>query len=76
MARAPAVDENRQAAGLRLGYSTLPGVADEMVDGSGNIRPVWHQATAALAAMSDHQLHERFARADRYLRDAGVFYHS
>ncbi|HEV7437751.1 MAG TPA: circularly permuted type 2 ATP-grasp protein, partial [Pseudorhizobium sp.] len=46
------------------------------VDGSGNIRPVWHQATAALAAMSDHQLHERFARADRYLRDAGVFYHS
>ncbi|MCJ8521319.1 circularly permuted type 2 ATP-grasp protein [Rhizobium tarimense] len=54
----------------------LPGIADEMMDGDGGVRSVWQQFTAALAGMSQHQLHERFARADRYLRDAGVFYHS
>ena len=29
---------------------------------------------SAIETMSDEELHERFSRADRYLRDAGVFY--
>ncbi len=67
-----AADDTR--TGRTAGYSPLPGVADEMVDPSGNIRPVWRSFVAAIDAMPDHELHERFARADRYLRDAGVFY--
>ncbi len=67
----------KPASGTRaLGYRALPGVADEMLDADGNIRPVWQKFVAALSKMSEHELHERFARADRYLRDAGVFYRS
>lgn len=65
-----------QGEGSFFDYRALPGVADEMLDGSGNVRPVWQQFLSALAGMSEHELRERFARADRYLRDAGVFYHS
>ncbi|MBP1848950.1 circularly permuted type 2 ATP-grasp protein [Rhizobium halophytocola] len=65
------------AAGGALGaahYRALPGVADEMLDAEGRIRPVWQKFVAAIDAMSEQELHERFSRADRYLRDAGVFY--
>lgn len=55
-------------------YSALPGVADEMVDNAGAVRPVWQNLLAALSRMPEGELSERFARADRYLRDAGVFY--
>ncbi|MDE1991460.1 MAG: circularly permuted type 2 ATP-grasp protein [Rhizobiaceae bacterium] len=55
-------------------YSALPGVADEMVDNTGAVRPVWQNLLAALTRMPEKELLERFARADRYLRDAGVFY--
>ena len=55
-------------------YRALPGVADEMLDANGVIKPVWQKFVAAIDAMSEPELHERFARADRYLRDAGVFY--
>ncbi|MEB2845636.1 hypothetical protein GAO09_22140 [Rhizobiales bacterium RZME27] len=57
-----------------LGYAALPGVADEMLDGQGNVRPVWRKLIAHLDRLPIRELHERFARADRYLRDAGVFY--
>ncbi|QLF68136.1 circularly permuted type 2 ATP-grasp protein [Peteryoungia desertarenae] len=56
------------------GYRLLPGAADEMLDQQGNVRPVWQHFVSAIDQMSEHDLHERFARADRYLRDAGVFY--
>lgn len=55
-------------------YAAMPGVADEMVDKSGAVRPVWQKFLAGLSRMPEKELHERFARADRYLRDAGVFY--
>ncbi len=57
-----------------LGYRALPGVTDEMMDATGHVRPVWQAMFAALSRMDDHERGERFARADRYLRDAGVFY--
>ncbi|EJL52388.1 hypothetical protein PMI09_03862 [Rhizobium sp. CF122] len=57
-----------------LGYAPLPGVADEMVDTNGAIRPVWQRFFAHLSGMPEKDLTERFTRADRYLRDAGVFY--
>lgn len=70
-----AVNKNPGAA-RAMGYRALPGIADEMLDTDGNIRPVWKKFVAALSKMSEQELHERFARADRYLRDAGVFYRS
>ena len=55
-------------------YAPLPGVADEMVDTHGAVRPVWRPFLKALSRMDGPDLAARFARADRYLRDAGVFY--
>ena len=57
-----------------LDYTPLPGVADEMVDTNGAIRPVWQRFFSHLSGMPEKELTERFTRADRYLRDAGVFY--
>ena len=57
-----------------LGYRALSGIADEMLDINGRIRPVWQPFVNALERMDERELHERFARTDRYLRDAGVFY--
>ena len=68
-AEAEGTDEARTA-----GYRALPGIADEMLDSTGNIRPVWRQLVSAIDRMPGNELHERFAKADRYLRDAGVFY--
>ena len=70
--RDPADDEMKEAR--TSGYRSLPGAADEMLDADGRIRPVWQAFVSAIDRMSEHDLHERFARADRYLRDAGVFY--
>ncbi|HXV30230.1 MAG TPA: circularly permuted type 2 ATP-grasp protein, partial [Sinorhizobium sp.] len=56
------------------GYRALPGVADEMLDPHDNVRPVWQRLLATLGRMDETELANRFARADRYLRDAGVFY--
>lgn len=67
--------ETQEGGGLRAqDYRTLPGVADEMLDADGRVRPVWQKFLSAVNAMPQQELHERFARADRYLRDAGVFY--
>jgi uncharacterized circularly permuted ATP-grasp superfamily protein/uncharacterized alpha-E superfamily protein len=79
MAKKPATERKEQAkAGIGIdpafAYSALPGVADEMVDNTGAVRPVWQNLLGALSRMTEKELHDRFARADRYLRDAGVFY--
>ncbi|MFP5077170.1 circularly permuted type 2 ATP-grasp protein [Rhizobium sp. YIM 134829] len=55
-------------------YAALPGLADEMVDPAGVVRPVWRHLLSTLGRMDGSELANRFARADRYLRDAGVFY--
>ncbi|QKC95178.1 circularly permuted type 2 ATP-grasp protein [Mesorhizobium sp. NZP2298] len=55
-------------------YQPIDGVVDEMVDASGNPRPVWKQFIEALDEIGSEKLGQRFARADQYLRDAGVYY--
>lgn len=65
---------SRIEGGPAFGYRALPGVADEMLDARGNVRPVWQRLLATLGRMDETDLANRFARADRYLRDAGVFY--
>jgi len=55
-------------------YRPIDGVVDEMVDASGNPRPVWKYFIEALEELGPEKLGQRFARADQYLRDAGVYY--
>ncbi|MDZ4760246.1 MAG: circularly permuted type 2 ATP-grasp protein [Alphaproteobacteria bacterium] len=55
-------------------YQPPPGVADELLDASGAIRPVWRQFIEHLAGLKPAEIARRFARGDQYLRDAGVFY--
>lgn len=59
---------------LIAGYRALPDVPDEMVDASGAVRPAWQRLVAALEGLGAAELTRRFARADQYLRDAGVYY--
>jgi uncharacterized circularly permuted ATP-grasp superfamily protein/uncharacterized alpha-E superfamily protein len=58
----------------RLDYKPLGGAADEMLGPDGTVRPVWKHFVDSLLRMDDAELEVRIAKADRYLRDAGVFY--
>ncbi len=70
--------DKRQVAGGRadalLGYRPLPGIADEMIDPQGKVRPVWQHLLGYLGRQDEQSIADRFATADRYLSDAGVFY--
>ncbi|MFZ1921814.1 MAG: circularly permuted type 2 ATP-grasp protein [Xanthobacteraceae bacterium] len=59
---------------LIAGYRPLPGVYDEMMDGGGRVRAHWQPFLGMLAALGGDEINRRFAAADRYLRDSGVFY--
>jgi uncharacterized circularly permuted ATP-grasp superfamily protein/uncharacterized alpha-E superfamily protein len=61
-------------AGLLTSYQPLPGVADELLDRSGLVRPVWRQFVDHFLALPKDDIAQRFARGDQYLRDAGVFF--
>src|SRR5437016_6154569 len=63
-----------EASELLAHYRPLPGVYDEMVDSDGNLRPHWHDLLVALAALGSEELARRFAAADRYLSESGMFY--
>lgn len=56
------------------GYRPEPGIADEMVDAEGRIRPVWRQFTQYLASLKPDDLRRRMDLGDQYLADAGVYY--
>ncbi len=66
--------ERAAAESLLGGYGTLHGVHDEMMDAQGRPRAHWVPFLASLAALGPDELRHRFAAADRYLRDSGVFY--
>jgi len=59
---------------LIASYRPLPGVFDEMMDGAGRVRSHWQPFLAMIAALGSDEINRRFAAADRYLRDSGVFY--
>ena len=61
-------------AALLRGYERYAGVADELVDAKGEMRPVWQPFVQHLGRLSRETVAARFARGDQYLRDAGVFY--
>ncbi|HUC51813.1 MAG TPA: circularly permuted type 2 ATP-grasp protein [Xanthobacteraceae bacterium] len=59
---------------LVAGYRPLPGVFDEMMAADGRVRAHWQPFLTMLAALGNDEINRRFAAADRYLRDSGVFY--
>ncbi len=61
-------------AGLIGGYRAQPGLYDEMVQPDGTVRPHWLPLLEGLAALDPAGRAERFAVADRHLRDSGVFF--
>src|SRR4051812_14496502 len=56
------------------GYKPLPGIFDEIMEPGGGVRPHWQPFLSRLAALGRDEIGRRFAAADRYLRDSGVFY--
>ncbi len=61
-------------AALIGSYAVPPGVADEMIGPDGAVRAVWRPFLERFAHLSAEEISRRFARGDRYLRDAGVFF--
>jgi uncharacterized circularly permuted ATP-grasp superfamily protein len=59
---------------LLSGYRPLAGIFDEMMDGDGQVRPHWGPFLGMLASLGADEINRRFAVADRYLQDSGVFY--
>src|ERR1700761_7571022 len=74
--QSPSAAEATQASlePLISGYRPLNGVFDEMMDGEGRVRAHWQPFLGMLAALGSDEINRRFAAADRYLRDSGVFY--
>ncbi|MBS9721765.1 circularly permuted type 2 ATP-grasp protein [Tianweitania sp. BSSL-BM11] len=61
-------------SGLARAYRPFPDVFDEMMAADGSVRPAWQPLMTALNGLEPDEISRRFARADRYLSDAGVFY--
>jgi uncharacterized circularly permuted ATP-grasp superfamily protein/uncharacterized alpha-E superfamily protein len=59
---------------LLSGYRPLAGIFDEMMDRDGQVRPHWGPFLTMLASLGADEINRRFAVADRYLHDSGVFY--
>lgn len=60
--------------GLLSGYAPQSGVADELFCKDGAMRAVWRPFINALGRLDRDEVTARFARGDRYLHDAGVFF--
>ena len=65
---------SERVAQLLADYRPLPDVYDEMMSHDGEVREHWHDLLAGLATLGREELSRRFAAADRYLHDSGVFY--
>ena len=65
MAKVPATERKTEAkipqpeASAGLSYRAIPGIADEMLDTAGNVRPVWQTMLAALERMTAHERGEQ-----------------
>ncbi len=55
-------------------YRLSPGVADELFDAQGQMRPVWRRFVDRFSRLTPEEIAARFERGNLYLRDAGVFY--
>lgn len=55
-------------------YKPLAGIADELMDPDGRVRPVWEPFLRDLALLSKDALELSLSRGNQYLKDAGVFF--
>ena len=69
-----ATNKTARSGGLAAGYRAHPGTNDEMVDDAGVVRPAWQPLIDSLDWLDRAEVVARFARADHYLHDAGVYY--
>jgi uncharacterized circularly permuted ATP-grasp superfamily protein len=65
---------NGALARLLEDYRPFPGIYDEMMDRTGAVRGHWRPFLERLAGLGPDEINRRFAIADRYLRDSGVFH--
>jgi uncharacterized circularly permuted ATP-grasp superfamily protein/uncharacterized alpha-E superfamily protein len=70
-AATPAPD---RVAAWTADYRPLPGTPDEFVAADGEKRAYWTRLLEALAALPPEEVEQRFAAADRRIRDMGVSY--
>ncbi|MBL8550242.1 MAG: circularly permuted type 2 ATP-grasp protein [Hyphomonadaceae bacterium] len=56
------------------GYAPVAGAPDELLDESGNVRPVWRAFLDHFSALSPDDIASRFALGDQYLADSGVYF--
>jgi uncharacterized circularly permuted ATP-grasp superfamily protein/uncharacterized alpha-E superfamily protein len=63
-----------EGAGIAASYRPRPGTTDEMVGADGQVKPAWRPLLDHLDGLTRSGIDGSFARADRYLRDAGVYY--
>lgn len=61
-------------ARLLAAYPLRPGIADELLQPDGSLRPVWAPLLELLAQETPEGLAARFARGDQYLHDTGVYF--
>ena len=73
MTQQPSLDSDAIGA-LLQSYTLKAGSSDELLDGQGNIRPVWMPLIRHLAERDHDGLRQDFWRGDQYLRDAGVYF--
>ena len=66
--------EARTHPGLAANYHPPSGTTDEMVGRDGSVKPLWRPLIDRLDALGTAGVEGQFARADHYLRDAGVYY--
>ncbi|MCE5972801.1 circularly permuted type 2 ATP-grasp protein [Sinirhodobacter sp. WL0062] len=66
--------QHSEAPDLFAEYRLTPGVADELFDAHGQMRPVWRRFVDRFARLSPEDIAARFERGNQYLRDAGVFF--
>lgn len=59
---------------ILAGYAPQPGVADELFDSEGRMRPVWAPFIAHMSGLKAAEVAARFSRGEQYLRDAGVYF--
>jgi uncharacterized circularly permuted ATP-grasp superfamily protein/uncharacterized alpha-E superfamily protein len=55
-------------------YAPLPGIPDEFIGADGEPRPHWLEFLTALARFGQLEIDQRFAGADRRIRDMGISY--
>ena len=66
--------QRRQLEDWAGGYSPMSGIPDEFMDSSGAVRPHWRKFMAGLSRIEPDEMAQRFAGADRRIREMGISY--